>query len=109
MQYLTICSNTFLANCYTIIGLSGIGKTALAVELVTQIKDNFDRLLWRNCTNAPSLSSLKTDLIQFISPQTETKSASLIDCLRSHRCLIILDDFQELFTLGELAGTYRQD
>ncbi len=93
----------------TIIGLSGIGKTALAVELVTQIKDNFDRLLWRNCTNAPSLSSLKTDLIQFISPETETKSAGLIDCLRSHRCLIILDDFQELFTIGELAGTYRPD
>lgn len=93
----------------TIIGLSGIGKTALAVELVTQIKDNFDRLLWRNCSNTPSLESLKTDLIQFLSPQTETKSASLIDCLRSHRCLIILDDFQELFTSGELAGTYRPD
>ncbi|MBD2546831.1 NB-ARC domain-containing protein [Planktothricoides raciborskii] len=93
----------------TIIGLSGIGKTALAVELVTQIKDNFDRLLWRNCSNAPSLESLKTDLIQFLSPQTETKSASLIDCLRSHRCLIILDDFQELFTSGELAGNYRPD
>ncbi len=93
----------------TIIGLSGIGKTALAVELVAQIKDNFDRLLWRNCTNAPSLASLKTDLIQFISPQTKTKSAGLIDCLRSHRCLIILDDFQELFTIGELAGTYRPD
>jgi hypothetical protein len=91
----------------TVIGLSGIGKTALAVELVTQIKDNFDRLLWRNCTNVPTLESLKTDLIQFISPETETKSPSLIDCLRSDRSLIILDDFQELFTSGELAGTYR--
>ncbi|MEQ9354723.1 NB-ARC domain-containing protein [Coleofasciculus chthonoplastes] len=93
----------------TVIGLSGIGKTALAVELVTQIKDNFDRLLWRNCTNAPTLKSLKTNLIQFLSPQTETKSPSLIDCLRSHRCLIILDDFQEQFTSGKLAGTYRTD
>jgi len=26
--------------------------------------------------------------------------------LRSHRCLIILDDFQQLFARGELAGTY---
>jgi hypothetical protein len=93
----------------TVIGLSGIGKTALAVELVTQIKDNFDRVLWRNCTNAPTLQSLKDNLIEFLSPQTETKSPSLIDCLRSHRCLIILDDFQELFNPGEVAGNYRTD
>jgi len=93
----------------TVIGLSGVGKTALVVELVRQIKDNFDRLLWRNCTNAPTFQLLKTNLIQFLSPPTETKSLSLIDCLRSHRCLIILDDFQELFTSGELAGTYRTD
>ncbi|MGL4497741.1 MAG: NB-ARC domain-containing protein [Planktothrix sp.] len=93
----------------TVIGLSGIGKTALAVELVTQIKDNFERVLWRNCTNAPTLKSLKDNLIEFLSPQTETKSASLIDCLRSHRCLIILDDFQELFNPGEVAGNYRTD
>ncbi|WP_410223275.1 NB-ARC domain-containing protein [Limnospira platensis] len=37
----------------SVIGLSGVGKTALVVELVRQIKDNFDRLLWRNCTKAP--------------------------------------------------------
>lgn len=93
----------------TVIGLSGVGKTALVVELVRQIKDNFDRLLWRNCSNVPTFKLLKTNLIQFLSPPTETKSPSLIDCLRSHRCLIILDDFQELFTSGELAGTYRTD
>ncbi|EKD07309.1 NB-ARC domain-containing protein [Limnospira platensis] len=93
----------------SVIGLSGVGKTALVVELVRQIQDNFNRLLWRNCTNAPTLKSLKTHLIEFLSPPTETKSPSLIDCLRSHRSLIILDDFQELFTSGELAGTYRTD
>lgn len=94
----------------TVIGLSGIGKTALAVELVTQIKDNFERVLWRNCTNAPILKTLQDNLIEFLSPETETKSPSLIDCLRSsHRCLIILDEFQELFAIGELAGTYRTD
>ena len=90
----------------TLIGLSGIGKSALAVELVAQIKDNFDRILWRNCTNALTLKSLKTNLIQFLSPNSQTKSPSLTDCLRTHRSLIVLDDFQELFTSGELAGTY---
>lgn len=91
----------------TIVGLSGIGKTTLAVELVTQIKDNFDHIFWRNCTSSSTLESLKTNLIQFLAPQTETESLSLIDCFRSHRCLIILDDFHELFNPGEVAGHYR--
>ncbi|NEQ38013.1 MAG: AAA family ATPase, partial [Okeania sp. SIO3I5] len=90
----------------TVIGLSGIGKTALAVELIAQIKDNFDRILWRNCTDTPTLKSLKTHLIQFLSPNPQTKPPSLTDCLRLHRSLIVLDDFQELFSTGELAGTY---
>ena len=90
----------------TVTGLSGIGKTALAVELVAQIKDNFDRILWRNCTDSLTLNSLKTHLIQFLSPNSQTKPPSLTNCLHSHRSLIVLDDFQELFTSGELAGTY---
>jgi ABC-type oligopeptide transport system ATPase subunit len=90
----------------TVIGLSGIGKTALAVELVAQIKDNFDRILWRNCTDSLTLKTLKTNLIQFLSPNPQTKPPSLTNCLRTHRSLIVLDDFQELFTSGELAGTY---
>jgi DNA replication protein DnaC len=90
----------------TIFGLPGIGKTALARELVEQIKDNFDYILWRHCTNTLALPSLETNLTQFFSQNKETKSSSLIDYLRSHRCLIILDDFQELFAPGKLAGTY---
>jgi hypothetical protein len=90
----------------TIFGLPGIGKTALARELVEEIKDNFDYILWSNCTNTLALPSLQTNLIEFFSQNKETKSSSLIDYLRSHRCLIILDDFQELFAPGKLAGTY---
>ncbi|NEP45292.1 MAG: AAA family ATPase, partial [Okeania sp. SIO2H7] len=90
----------------TVIGLSGIGKTAIALELVAQIKDNFDRILWRNCTNGLALKTLKTNLIQFLSPSSQTKPPSLTNCLRTHRSLIVLDDFQELFTNGQLAGTY---
>jgi len=90
----------------TIFGLPGIGKTALARELLEQIKDNFEYIIWRNCTNTLTLQSLQTNLIEFFSPNKETKLLSLIDYLRSHSCLIILDEFQELFISGELAGTY---
>jgi NB-ARC domain len=90
----------------TIFGLSGIGKTAVAAQLVEQIKDNFDRIIWRSQSKFPTLNSLKTNLIAFLSQGQETKSLSIVDYLRSHRCLIILDDFQETFTSGELVGTY---
>lgn len=90
----------------TIFGLSGIGKTALAAQLVKQIKDNFDRIIWRSHSKFPTLNSLKTNLIEFLSQGQETKSLSIVDYLRSHRCLIILDDFQETFTSEELVGTY---
>ena len=89
-----------------IFGWPGMGKTTLARELVEQIKDNFDYILWRNCTESLTLKSLKTNLIQFFSNNQDNKLHSLMDYLRSHRCLIILDDFQELFAPGELAGTY---
>jgi ABC-type oligopeptide transport system ATPase subunit len=92
-----------------IFGLPGIGKTTLGRELVEQIKDNFGYILWRNCTNTLVLPSLETNLIEFFSQNQETKSSSLIDYLRLSRCLIILDDFQELFAPGELAGTYRPE
>lgn len=93
----------------TIFGLPGIGKTTLARELVEQIQDNFDYILWRNCTETLTLKCLQTNLIQLFSNDRETQLPSLIDYLRSHPCLIILDDFQELFASGELAGTYLQN
>ncbi|MEG4320233.1 MULTISPECIES: NB-ARC domain-containing protein [unclassified Microcoleus] len=90
----------------TVFGLSGIGKTALAAQLVEQIKDNFDRIIWRSHSKFPTLNSLKINLIEFLSQGQETKHPSIVDYLRSHRCLIILDDFQETFTSEELVGTY---
>ncbi|CAD0232022.1 MULTISPECIES: NB-ARC domain-containing protein [Planktothrix] len=90
----------------TIFGLSGIGKTALATQLVKHIKDDFDRVIWRSHSQFSSLKSLQTNLIEFLSQQQETQELSIIDSLRSHRCLIILDDFQETLTSGELVGSY---
>ncbi len=87
-------------------GLPGMGKTTLAREMVEQIKENFDCILWRNCTNTLTLPCLTTQLTEFLSANGEIPLPSLIDYLRSNSCLIILDELQELFASGELAGTY---
>ncbi|MCT7977432.1 NB-ARC domain-containing protein [Laspinema olomoucense] len=89
-----------------LIGLSGIGKTALAVELLEQIKDRFDIVIWRSHNQFLQQISLENNLLEVLSQYQEPKLTSILEYLRSYRCLIILDDLQEIFTRGELAGKY---
>ncbi|MEG5041036.1 MULTISPECIES: NB-ARC domain-containing protein [unclassified Microcoleus] len=107
----------------TILGLSGIGKTALTLQLISQIQHEFDYIIWRSLRNSPPLASLQTDLIKFCrgdapvpapslpAPYPEERATTgglpLLEYLRSHRCLIILDDIQTIFSSGQLAGNYQ--
>ncbi|VXD20635.1 WD-repeat protein (fragment) [Planktothrix paucivesiculata PCC 9631] len=100
----------------TVTGLSGMGKTTLARQLVEQIRDNFDCILWRTHRKFPTLNALKANLIEFFSPTHKSENPSIInylqsrhsilDDLRSHRCLIILDDFQDTLTPRQFVGNY---
>ncbi|MBD1829114.1 NB-ARC domain-containing protein [Microcoleus vaginatus GB1-A2] len=107
----------------TILGLSGIGKTALTLQLISQIQHEFDYIIWRSLRNSPPLASLQTDLIKFCrggvpvpapslsAPYPEERASTgglpLLEYLRSHRCLIILDDVQTIFSSQQLAGNYQ--
>ncbi|CBN58189.1 MULTISPECIES: NB-ARC domain-containing protein [Kamptonema] len=101
----------------TILGLSGIGKTALAIQLIEQIKTEFDYIIYRSLHNTPTLQTLETNLIQFLSrggapvPAPEERATTgglpLLEYLRSYRCLVILDDVQMIFSSGQLAGNYQ--
>jgi hypothetical protein len=98
----------------TINGISGIGKTALATQLVQQIKNEFQYVIWRSLETSPTFPELQTNLIEFFSqptdinsPATNPKPLPLIKYLQKHRCLIILDDIHNLFSSGQLAGHYQ--
>jgi WD-40 repeat-containing protein len=103
----------------TVTGLSGMGKTTLARQLVEQIGDHFDYILWRSHRKFPTLNALKTNLIEFFSPTSPSENPSIIsylqsrhsilDDLRSHRCLIILDDFQDTLTPRQFVGNYLSE
>ena len=93
----------------TIYGLSGIGKTALTLKLVSEIAPQFDYIIYRSLENIPQLIALKDDLKQFFAQSLSTPLPDIIDYLSSYRCLIILDDVQNIFKPGELAGKYLND
>ncbi|CCI31730.1 AAA family ATPase [Microcystis sp. T1-4] len=93
----------------TIYGLTGIGKTALTLKLVSEIAPQFDYIIYRSLENIPQLIALKDDLKQFFAQSLSTPLPDIIDYLSSYRCLIILDDVQNIFKLGELAGKYLPD
>lgn len=95
-------------------GTSGIGKTTLAVQLVQQIKDEFEYVIWCSLELSPTFTEFQGKLIQFFSqskkldsPAINPKLLSLIKYLQKHRCLIVLDDVHNLFSSGELAGKYK--
>ncbi|MGE5659655.1 MAG: NB-ARC domain-containing protein [Actinomycetota bacterium] len=100
-----------------ILGLSGIGKTALTLHLLSQIQHQFEYVIWRSLRTSPTLETTLKNLIKFISNQTENelpvstddRLSILIDYLRSHRCLIILDDVQTILSSGQIAGNYHPE
>ena len=92
-----------------IMGMGGIGKTAFSVKLTEEIKNHFEYAIWRSLRFAPPLEVLLDQLIQQISSTSQTeiaetldnKISQLIDCLRSSRCLIILDRLDSILGCGD--------
>ena len=90
----------------TIYGLSGIGKSTIALQLIEQTQTEFDYIIWLSLTNIPTLSTLQTELKQFFGRSPQTPLPTVIDYFRSSRCLVILDDVQNIFKSNQLAGQY---
>ena len=99
-----------------VLGMRGIGKTALSIKLAQQIQDEFEYIIWRSLSQVP-LKELLADLICFLSNQQETdlsedlstRVSQLLDLLRKHRCMLILDGAETLLKSGSSTGQYKQE
>lgn len=96
-----------------LLGVSGIGKTSLALHCVEQIKSEFHTIIYRSLRFCPSLEDILTHFLEVfpessaIPPTLDGKLTQFLKYLRQYRCLIILDDVQMLFAPQQLAGCYQ--
>ncbi|MBE9100520.1 BTAD domain-containing putative transcriptional regulator [Vacuolonema iberomarrocanum] len=92
-----------------VLGMGGIGKTALAAKVANDLQTEFDFIIWRSLRNVPLLDMLLEDLIPFLSDQQEMNHSvtRFVHWLRQSRCLVVLDNVETLFKGGERAGQYR--
>ncbi|WP_169220487.1 NB-ARC domain-containing protein [Brasilonema sp. UFV-L1] len=103
-----------------LLGMGGIGKTALAVRCVEQIKGEFEYFVWRSLTTShwastlrhpPSASDLLASLLFFFHQEQDNQAtlSKLVDYLRQHRCLVVLDDLDAILdSAGEEYEGYRE-
>jgi len=101
-----------------IFGMVGIGKTALSCKLAQQIQGNFDYIFWRSLSHTPPIADFLAELIFFLSNQQETEAelpnsiegriSLLINYLRHSKCLVVLDNIEEILSPKIYAGNYRQ-
>lgn len=94
-----------------VLGVSGIGKTTLVKRFVDVNSTNFEIIIWKSLKYPKSLELLTKDLLQVC--QVEAKATiddrlkQLLDILTEKKCLIVLDDVQNIFLPGEFAGQYQ--
>lgn len=101
----------------TLLGMGGIGKSALAAKLTKQVQDRFDFVIWRSLTGVSSEKDILTSLLNFFdcpermvaSMSLEDKLLSLIEFFRNHRCLVILDNAESILQLSENNEFYQQE
>lgn len=92
-----------------LLGMGGIGKSALATKVTQDIQGEFEFIVWRSLRNAPSLELLLGELVSYLSDQQETEPTlqNFLRCLKNARCLLILDNMETILHAGSRAGHYR--
>lgn len=98
-----------------VVGMGGIGKTLLVTQLTQKLADTeqFEIVLWRSLRQAPPVLDLLGELLGAIAPgeppplQLDGAMRQLLEQLRRHRALLILDNGEAVLSGSELVGTYR--
>jgi len=92
----------------SVLGMGGIGKSALAVRLMQRVAPHFEVVLWRSLRDAPTCEAWLSDCLQVLALQPlanvptslEAGLALLLEYLRQERALLVLDNLETLLEEG---------
>lgn len=98
-----------------VVGMGGLGKTSIVIELAKQVSQQFDYVIWRSVRNGPPFEFMIYELSKrlvahadtTISQSVDQQFLRLIEFLRDNRCLIILDNLESILDSGQRIGYYR--
>src|SRR5947209_10807977 len=97
-----------------VLGMGGIGKTALASRLGQNAAASFERVYWRSLRDALPAGEWLAGAIGFLSahrvvpPEGDSaRLAVLLQLLRDRPSLLVLDNFETVLEPGQHEGRYR--
>ena len=99
----------------SVLGLGGIGKSALTVSLMHQVAPHFEVVIWRSLRDVPTCEALLDECLRVLAPQAlhnvsgslERRLSLLLECVRHTRVLLVLDNLETLLVEGQSTGHMR--
>jgi WD40 repeat protein/transcriptional regulator with XRE-family HTH domain len=99
----------------SVLGMGGIGKSALVVSAMHQLAAHFQVVIFRSLRDAPSCETLLESCLQMLAPELlaqlpqslELRLNLLLEELRRRRVLLVLDNLEVLLAEGEVRGHLR--
>ena len=97
----------------SVLGLSGIGKTTLVKRFIDLNIQQFEIIIWRSLKFPKSLDLLIDDLLNVCQQEAKAtiddKLKQLFNILKNKKCLIILDDLENIFVNRQFTGQYKPE
>lgn len=97
----------------SVLGLNGIGKTTLVKKTVDLNLERFEIIIWKNLKFPKPLESMLDEILAHCHEEPQANISKKLEkisiILTEKKALIILDDIQNIFIPGELAGQYQTE
>ena len=114
----TLCRWMVQEGCrmVNVLGMGGIGKSALVVHAMQRLAGHFEVVIFRSLRDAPSCEALLESCLQVLSPGAlpllaqglEPRMKILLQELRRRRVLLVFDNLEDLLQAGDLTGRLRE-